>query len=78
MINIILPSIIFSIIGIAFMYIGLLLISDCRNKLDVYKPAPGTFDHFHYLFGVGLGIADIAVALAAFVTAVLVIIYPIF
>lgn len=68
----------FIIIGCAFVFMGSRLFSDCRNKLNTRNAPRGTFERFHYLFGVALGVADVIIGLTAFVTSALLIIYPIY
>lgn len=68
----------FIIIGCAFIFMGSRLVSDCRNKLNTRNAPCGTFERFHYLFGVALSVADVIIGLTAFVTSALLITYPIY
>lgn len=67
-----------AVLGGAFIQMGFWLVSERYRRLTTENVAPGTFLHFHYIFGIVLGAADVLVGLMSLVIAVLVIIYPLY
>ena len=66
------------VLGGAFIHMGLALAFDRYRRLTAENVSFGTFLHFHYIFGIALGIGDVLVGVASLVMAVLITIHPLY
>lgn len=74
--NNIILAILICLVGITLLTLGVLFISNCRDKLLAKKPARGTFEHCFIWAGGIWGVIGIIIGILAFPLAVLTLFLP--